>query len=520
MIGLFRKWMAFAFIVASLLPNLSEALTKLPAQAPLPVPIFSARPFPSPLPISTPLKQCQEITTPGNYSLEQDLSTTEKACLFIHSTKNVNLNCDGHTISGATAISAYSMQNITIQNCTLLSDSSIEDLSPNPTNNPDSDYVNAVVNVTESSNITISNNTIGKLGVLKGFANSFTLALTSDSTVVVNDNNIYAYLDANYMTQANIHNNNFVNPLPLGTTNYLPASVVLNLGGHNVVSLNTMDGRWVKSAVGVNYDTADDGVDVDDEMYDTVENNFIQNYFDCGVEFTGNDSNHIISGNVIQNIGNFGIGGWYWLSLTSSSISNNLVTNSGHLFGLYRIFGLRAANWDGHGIPADTGVYFENNTFANNVFSPSSYSGGTSGLIPLSNYLDYSFGYPGGYKDITKSQFHITKNVFTNNDFNADVNPFDLGISSASQLVAGQVVDGGDNVCTTVGSPLGSKYPLVCNQPKTDCVVKEGCSNSELSQCYTVPNQIQGCQSICGASFCPGKPAALGLFGLPEPLSR
>src|SRR5262249_52136800 len=73
----------------------------------------------------TTVTGCREINVPGSYSLGGSFAgavfTTSPACLAVHDTTNVQLDCRLNTISGVNwpAISVTNVQSFSIRNCTL-----------------------------------------------------------------------------------------------------------------------------------------------------------------------------------------------------------------------------------------------------------------------------------------------------------------------------------------------------------------------------------------------------------------
>jgi parallel beta-helix repeat protein len=241
---------------------------------------------------------------------------------------------------------------------------------------------------------------------------------------------------------------------PAWTNNLTCPGVFLSaLGSNNTMDRNLLDGRG-GAATGQN--GADDGIVIQDESGDIVSNNTIQNTWDAGIETVGNITNMQISSNSIANVTQAGIGGWYWNSWNNVTVAGNTVSDARYLFILFRIFGLRAQNWDGRGAPADTAVYFQGNSFSRNQFIGSSSPASTSAYIPIYNDLDYTGGVSGipGERAAQKSDFQLNDNIFTRNDFGH----FTGAPYFAQPFTAGEVIDGGRNICSTPGP----NYPLVC----------------------------------------------------------
>jgi hypothetical protein len=210
---------------------------------------------------------------------------------------------------------------------------------------------------------------------------------------------------------------------------------------------------------------ADDGIIVGDESKDAVFGNTISNTFDCGIEFLGDIGYSSFNNNTFTNTALCGIGGWYYISFHNNVVHGNAVSGAANLFTFMRYYGLRPANWNGHGAAADTGVYLTQNTFDGNSIT-NWYS--TSYFQPANGYSVYiPFDQSGDYLAFdntlnhsnetfpTPSQFHLTGNSFSNNNFGPAAAFF------GEPAYPGAVTDQGNNVC--VQQSL-SDYPLACGR--------------------------------------------------------
>jgi hypothetical protein len=239
--------------------------------------------------------------------------------------------------------------------------------------------------------------------------------------------------------------------------------VALSDGSSNQIVNNTMDGESGTDG-GTSAPGTDDDITLSDETSDLVESNTMKNVYDCALETWGEVASTTISKNTISNASNCGIGGWYFMSLSNSNIVGNTVNGAGQLFNFFRSLGLRPAGYKGPGSPAETGVYFTNNNFQGNTLTNSyAGTGGFASNIPFDESGQY-LGYNGqissndpGEVAPTPSQFHLSNNTFSGNDFGTVGQAF-FGIPE----VAGAVVDKGGNLCVAPGY---AGYPLACGTP-------------------------------------------------------
>jgi hypothetical protein len=178
------------------------------------------------------------------------------------------------------------------------------------------------------------------------------------------------------------------------------------------------------------------------------------------VELSGTIGQISVSSNEVTRAGFCGIGGWYYLSLERSTISDNHVEQTGELLAFNRDGGLRAASSDPMTLrPADTAVLFRDNVFERNKYSnPTGYSYWgllESSDIPVYDSLDY-VDYPPGDRIPQPSDYLISNNKLTANDFGVDRPAPNFG---TNPIVPGMIVDGGGNRC----AQPKSAYPLSCS---------------------------------------------------------
>jgi copper-binding protein NosD len=371
------------------------------------------------------VNQCGEIAAPGCYTLGADLLSSQggPACLSLHDTANVELDCAGHAIAPASAITVDNLANFRIHGCKI------------------TNMQLFVVNIFRSSDGLIDNNDI-RGGIHSSDSNRLTL---SSNTV----GNMYFQT---YGTQMTIQDNTFVVP----PTVAIASPIYLRYGSFTQVLRNRVDGSWD----GRPQAGADDGIVLEDEHDDRIDGNTFLNVFDCGLETVGLLSNSIISNNVIKNAGICGIGGWYWNSWRGNRVTANTVDTSLQLFKFNRLGGLRPAAFDAEKkMPADAGVEFHDNAFENNVFT-SPKSNLPSSSIPLYQNMLYNRSTQSlppvpGTRDPRPEEFRLQNNSFTGNQFGTVTQAPSFGSNS----VPGAVIDGGGNVC---GALPNNPYPLDC----------------------------------------------------------
>jgi hypothetical protein len=367
------------------------------------------------------ISACGTIAGPGTFAVTADMSSATAPCLDIHDTRNVTIDCGGHTVGGSPALNMSNVDGFSITNCKFASTSQYY-----------------VVLATQVKNGLFQHDTFGTQVV----------NMVQPSDVRVDQNTFDTGYQQNYAQRVTISANTLVN-----TTGAPDAAMILSqFGSHNQITGNVIDGKWIGSGQG----QADDGIGISDESFDTVSGNTISNVFDCGIETSGVVASATFSNNTIINTGFCGIGGWYWSSLRGSTISGNTANNVLRLFDFFRIFGLRPAGFDSlHLLPADTGI-----DFTDNVFDGNRVVDDAAQKSPSLFYLYVHLNYFGGVSDIpgerpaTDADFVLTNNTFRNNDFGHSVSAPFFG----TPVVPGIVIDGGGNLC----SDGGAGYPLAC----------------------------------------------------------
>ncbi|KKR40267.1 MAG: Cell wall surface anchor family protein, partial [Parcubacteria group bacterium GW2011_GWC1_40_11] len=362
------------------------------------------------------ISSCGEIKTPGNYTLDRNISSSGTMCLNVHDVSNVHLNCNNYSITGSNVYSGMAtvyfknVNNFSLESCTIVAGGG----SP--------------VYIGNSTQGTIRKNTVGK----------YAMQVFNSSDLTIKNNTFDASYSQYYTNGSIIENNSFsvvIGPSSLGRSSY-PGVVVSAGGFNNRIVNNNIDGKArgvLSEEIG-----ADDGIVLDDERDDFVQNNIIKNNWDCGIETVGFIRNTIMSGNTISNSGLCGIGAWYRNSWKGNIISDNIISDAPNMFYFFRVFGLQ---------PNETYVYFVDNAFSGNKF--------LNPRISSSALFNFSFfDYRNSGKTINPENLVLGNNRFSNNDFGVtNMNPPQF-------YPASMIVDGGGNRCSSINS-FGN--PLACS---------------------------------------------------------
>jgi hypothetical protein len=385
---------------------------------------------PARLTVTTPtvLTSCAQITSPGLYVVGADLTATPGAvlvsCLDFHNTHDVHIDCQGHTITqyrpspqtawlGALYIG--SVKDFSVRNCV------IDDNAPT---------------IDSSEHGTLAHNT---------FVNSASQALVID---VMNSTRIQVY--ANRIAGGLQLDDGYQNTITANTMAWpagLDGGVVGSRNGKGtLVAGNTIDGAYAGGAWQL---AADDGVVLTDESDAIVQDNAIANVYDAGIEWVGMLNGAKIRRNTIAHTGYAGFGAWWWASTMNTEFVGNDISDTPRMFRIARYSGLK---------PTETGVYFTNNRFEANAFHTLDTTA-LAGQVFVYDYLEYNFAsVPGASERApTKADFHISGNVFINNNFGRSAAGPWFG---SSAIVPGMIIDGGGNICRRM---LGFPAPLVCN---------------------------------------------------------
>ena len=377
----------------------------------------------------TSLSSCQDITKPGNYKLTSNLKKDGSPCLTIHDVSDVIIDCDKHSIQAVVPVSYSNVKKFSLSSCVLI--------SPDP--------YGLTINITKSSNGQIKNNTIGKTD------RNNTIFATESSNISITDNIINAFYSQTY-TFHTVLERNTLNPLQPG----IVASFYN--GSWNKIISNKMDGK--ASGDANNKDGADDVIFLGDEHNDIVQYNMLKNAYDCGIETLGVITDTKIIGNVIVNAGFCGIGGWYHSSWKNNIVSDNKISKVPQMFRFFRTWALRPVGWDIlKKMPADTGDYFQNNTFTKNIFSepkiitsdPFKNTSQFDFSVPISISTPGSNEYVAGERAIAPNDVIVSNNTFASNNFIAQY-------PAPVLLPASGFIDKIENICGV----HEAGYPLSC----------------------------------------------------------
>lgn len=373
---------------------------------------------------------CGQINTSGTYTMNGDIvggGSVTNNCLTISNTTNVIIDCQGHTISSGPlsfdppysinlAIGINNVNTFTVKNCVI-----------------DTSQPMAVLN---SRNGKILGNNIKK-GI-----SGITIE-SGASLEVANNMTINSIYQQSKTTDSFFHDNTIV--APPDNSGVIAGLVISSNGSNNRFENNTLDGRWdgvVHDNVN-DFNGADDGFILNNESGDLIKGNTISNNFDCGIETTGLIQSTTFSNNTIKNSGACGIGAWYTNSWIGNTISGNTVDQAPTMFWFWRSGAL---------LSTESGLFFQNNTFANNKFT-NPITGWFKSLVSS----NFDFNQPSlDAQGITSDKVHIGNNTFSGNDFGTillapNINPAILA------------VDGPGNICGNLGnSSQGFIQPLKC----------------------------------------------------------
>jgi len=379
------------------------------------------------------LTSCQEITQSGNYILDRDIVSSIaspgnfiKPCLNIHDTINVHINCEGRSITAQHVMVIANVGDFSIKNCNL-KEQGINTLT---------------FEILEANNGLITNNNFG----------DFIVSVFKSSNIRV-VNNIFRSVYTQQYSNNNAIENNIFNPAQILEWS---AIVTSTFGSNNQIIKNRIDGRsdQIFRGGGLISRGADDGIVLNDEKGDIIQENFIENNYDCGIETSGFISDTSINKNTIINSGVCGIGGWYGNSWKGNIVSKNIVDDAPIMFRFDRAWGIMPTP------PTAEHIYFQDNIFSDNKFINPKLTPATGRLMSVyinMHNLESVVINPDitpGERRITSNDYSLNNNIFTNNDFGTTLLAPYLKPES-------MIVDGGGNICSR---PTEANYPLNCKQ--------------------------------------------------------
>lgn len=394
---------------------------------------------------TVPVSACMDISLAGLYQVTADITGALPAsgatCINIHDTANVVFDCQGHTISAWNAFRITNVNNFTIQNCMIRSSGSPAGTGVFGEPMLGVSGTQQTIAITDSAQGDLDNNVVGE-NISDA---NYTILLKSSSRVLIQNNILNAMIHLSYSSD-NIVNNNQIN-CPRASNS--PATgrcngvVVLGVNSNsNKIIENIIDGRG-----------NDNGMLVFETDGNLISNNTIRNTSNLGIETYGNNKDLTVVDNALNNLGNGGIGGRWWMSMRDSRFARNIVDGAPTIFNFRRNCGLRTTPMDSMGLlTPDTGIFFENNKFEGNVLSNQS-AGVPEGFQIFDAGLFDQSAVCGTVTAPTQTDFHLTANTFTNNDFSTTTDTY-FGPATTTN-----VLDGGGNNCFRGTSP---NAPIFC----------------------------------------------------------
>jgi hypothetical protein len=371
---------------------------------------------PVPVPPSSNVDSCTTIDVSGEYFISRDITNLKsEPCIKIKNVDSVTLNCQSHLITSKNenyAIYVVGASNFKINNCKLAS------------------ALDVPINTASQHMLRIENSKHGEINNSIVGGNSATIDRSSFTNIQNStfNNQLIVFKSNNIVIKGNVFSN--------GSDN-----IVLQEGSNNSVISNFIDGKSDGVFLGEDLSIgADDGIVIKDESGDTIQENTMQNFYDCAIENSGFIFDTKIIGNKIDNTGVCFLGGWYYSSVKGITVKDNIVNNTPNLFLFFRQYPLK---------PGEKYIYFQNNTFENNKLSNPK----------LNTQLSFAsrFFFDGSNVPI---QNHIFgNNILKNNNFTKITKPLFLTPSNI-------ITDGGGNICVgakTEAKGGGDQIPFNCN---------------------------------------------------------
>ncbi len=385
------------------------------------------------------ITSCGEIKRSGNYVLGSNLASSGDTCLNIHDVNDVHVDCRGYSIKShslsipdfvkgsVSAVKFTNVRNFSLSSCMLTGTGTYT----------------IPLHIAKSIRGVIKNNIIGNNNV----------RVDSSSYLHLIENTFKADYYQIYSSYITIEKNVF-NPVePINTSGMISSLY----GTNNKIINNDIDGKSdgiFNSELYKNIG-ADDGIIIQDESNDLIQDNRIKNNWDCGIETAGLVTDTQFVKNTITNSGVCGVGGWYWNSWKGNKVIGNIVDYTPQLFAIYRSYGLRPGGSD---TPKDTYVYFQDNVFDNNKFINPRIAPAYSANF---NFRDFgALSALPGELPVTPDKVIIGNNKFMNNDFSTLLLP-------PYFIPQSMIVDGGGNICSLSSEPT---YPLKCGKAITPSI--------------------------------------------------
>ena len=332
---------------------------------------------------TTVLKACGPINTPGSYTLANDL-IGNGGCLFISFVAGLQLDCQGHSISGLTLTNVSSAS---VSNCTV---------------------TNSTLTIVSGSTMTLAHLTLAN-GM--DIVQSQSIEI-SDSAITANGTGGNSAVLINVGSQVTLLRDTVTNTASTGGN----AGIYFLSGMNNQVLQSTISGTYDGSQSNVG---TDDGVVLDNQQSDTIQDNTISGFFDIGIEGVSTVANTSISRNALSNLGTGGIGSIWCTAWTNNIVQGNrTLTVPDLIFVGYQSDVAHC----GASPPAAT---FMGNQFIGNVFRNQT-MGGFHGTGPRASMY-------------VSTEGTVTGNVLQGNDFGSYDGP------SLDPLSG--FIDGGGNIC-------------------------------------------------------------------------
>jgi hypothetical protein len=272
------------------------------------------------------LSSCGTITSPGSYVLTGDLTadcpppsrqcgtyasvvagTTNCTCLSIQNTRDVTIDCNGHSIiaAGNPAVAISSTHGYTLQNCTVqgfFGDG-------------------AALVISSSSNGTLTNDTFNDCNRPSG-AGAVTVGVFVSDGLTITGNVFHGGLDHEYARNTVMNGNQLFGG---------GAAVIYTAGGgQNTFTNNSLEG--LAPPPQSQREGVDDGFSIESESGDVVSRNSITDVWDMAVETSGLVSDLTVDSNWIDNAWFAAVGGYYSMQLFDSNIVNNTILYCGTPF--------------------------------------------------------------------------------------------------------------------------------------------------------------------------------------------
>ncbi len=361
------------------------------------------------------LNACADITQSGTYVLGKDLTGIPGwACINIHDTSNVELDCKQFSITVDRGIDTGGGAGLRITNATGYSvhNCSVKVLHTTAT------ATMSALSVSNSPNGTLANNTIS----------GGCIEISNSNRVQMTGNTLTATPLGVHQSDAVTISNNDINLPPTMT---YAGNIVISRTTGSTIQNNRLDGGWDG---GANRLGADVGILLDAVSNSIVSGNVIANTWDCGIENTGALSYVQLTDNKIRKTKFCGIGGWYGVSWKGNTVTGNTVEYGDAVFMIYRLWGLQAG---------EDMVYFKDNVVRNNSL-----------LIPNPSVGAFRTSYID-FQNIPVAAGSVVagNNVFSGNDFNKQG-------GAPIFFPASMIVDGGGNTCGAQNRQ--SDFPLNC----------------------------------------------------------